>query len=181
MNSYDMNSHDENSYDVNSYDIMKLYIQWCWCFLHWLESPRQAVSHHFMLTAQKWFYYQPTQVWMGRQRDWPAWIMAYTTRFIGMVHAWVGQKLLKITFLRVFQCPKVELWTLFQQVQTQYNNHSCISYSVMVTPPTNYILTFIKPFSFAWYVIPLLKTGFLASTRDLFLRFWQWKHWKKPL
>ncbi len=47
----------------------------------------------------------------------------------------------------------------------------------MVTPPTNYILTFIKPFSFV-YVIPLLKTGFLASTRDLFLWCWQWNHKK---
>ncbi len=49
----------------------------------------------------------------------------------------------------------------------------------MVTPPTNYIFTFIKPFSFVWYVIPPLKTGFLASTRDLFLQFWWWKHQKK--
>jgi hypothetical protein len=48
----------------------------------------------------------------------------------------------------------------------------------MVTPLTNYIL-FIKPFSFVSYVISLLKTGFLASTHDLFLRFWQWKHEKK--
>jgi hypothetical protein len=54
-----------------------------------------------------------------------------------------------------------------------------MSYSVIVTPPTSYILTFIKPFSFVWYVIPLLKTGFLVSTHDLFLRFWQWKHKKK--
>ncbi len=61
----------------------------------------------------------------------------------------------------------------------QYNNHSSISYSVMVIPPTNYISTFIKPFSFVWYIIPLLKTGFLVSTRDFFLWFWQWKH-KKP-
>ncbi len=45
-------------------------------------------------------------------------------------------------------------------------------------PPTNYIPTFIKPFSLVWYVIPLLKTGFLASTCDLFLRFWWWKHKK---
>ncbi len=66
---------------------------------------------------------------------------------------------------------KVELWTLFQWVQMQYNNHSSISYSVRETPPTNYILTFIKPFSFIWYVIPLLKTGFFALTRDLFYGF----------
>ncbi len=74
---------------------------------------------------------------------------------------------------------KVKLWTLFQQVQMQYNSHSSISYSVRETPPTNHILTLNKPFSFIWYVIPLLKTGFLALTRDLFLRFWQWKHEKK--
>ncbi len=47
-----------------------------------------------------------------------------------------------------------------------------------VDPPQNYIFIFIKPFSFVWYVIPLLKTGFLASTRDLFLLFWGWKHKK---
>ncbi len=47
-----------------------------------------------------------------------------------------------------------------------------------LAPPTNYILTFLKPFSLVWYVIPLLKTGFLASTRDLFLWFWRWKHRK---
>ncbi len=45
----------------------------------------------------------------------------------------------------------------------------------MEPPQTNYILTLIKPFSLVWYVIPLLKTGVLASTRNLFLRFWQWK------
>ncbi len=56
---------------------------------------------------------------------------------------------------------------------------SSISNSVMVTPPTKYILIFIKPFSFIWYVIPLLKTGFLLTTRDLFLWFWWWKHLKK--
>jgi hypothetical protein len=55
--SHHMNSHDENSYDVNSYDIMKSYIQWCWCFLQWLESPRQTVSCHFKLIMQKWPYH----------------------------------------------------------------------------------------------------------------------------
>ncbi len=44
--------------------------------------------------------------------------------------------------------------------------------------PINYILTLVKPFSFVWYVIPLLKTGVLALTRDLFLQFWRWKHKK---
>jgi hypothetical protein len=97
----------------------------------------------------------------------------------GMVHVWVGQKLKKIHFKEFFDVPKVELRTLFQQVQMQYSNHSSVSYSVMLIPPTNYILTFIKPFSFVWYVIPLLKTRFLALTRDLFLRFWRWKHQKK--
>ncbi len=58
------------------------------------------------------------------------------------------------------------------------DNHSSICCSVSQTPPTNYIITFIKPFSFVWYVIPLLKTGFLASTHELFLQFWRWKHWK---
>ncbi len=45
-------------------------------------------------------------------------------------------------------------------------------------PPTNYTLTLVKPFSFDWYVIPLWRTRILALTRDLFLRFWGWKHQK---
>ncbi len=101
----------------------------------------------------------------------------YARMLVWCTRGWVKNSL-KNTFLRVFQCPKVELRTLFQQVKTQYQNHSSISNSVMVTPPTNYILIFIKPFSFAWYVIPLLKTGLLVLTRDLFLRFWRWKHKK---
>ncbi len=52
----------------------------------------------------------------------------------------------------------------------QYWNHSTICDSYNLTPPTNYILTLIKPFSFIWYVTPLLKTGALASTRDLFVQ-----------
>ncbi len=32
------------------------------------------------------------------------------------------------------------------------------------------MLTIVKPFSFIWYVIPLLKAVVLALTRDLFLR-----------
>ncbi len=36
--------------------------------------------------------------------------------------------------------------------------------------PTNYIHTLIKPFSFIWYVTPLLKTGALALTCNLFVR-----------
>jgi hypothetical protein len=71
----------------------------------------------------------------------------YRVRQYGMVHAWVGQKLLKIRFLRVFLCPEIELKTLFQRVQKQYSNHSSISCSVSQCPPTNYILTFLKPFS----------------------------------
>ncbi len=74
---------------------------------------------------------------------------------------------------------KVEVWTLLQWILMQYNNHSSISYFVRYIPPPDYILTLVKPFSFVWYVIPPLKTGFLASTRDLFLWFWQWKHQKK--
>ncbi len=45
----------------------------------------------------------------------------------------------------------------------------------MLTPPTNYILTLVKPFSFIWYVIPLLKTGAFDLTHNLFLRFSQLK------
>ncbi len=48
-----------SSDNLNSYDIMNSYIQWCWCFFHWLESPHQAVSHHFMLTTQNGFIIGP--------------------------------------------------------------------------------------------------------------------------
>ncbi len=49
-------------------------------------------------------------------------------------------------------------------------NHSYICHSTRFTPPTNYIVTLVKPFSFIWYVIPLLKTGALVSTRNIYLR-----------
>ncbi len=54
---------------MNSYDIMKSCIQWCWCLFHWLESPHQAVSHHFMLTMQKWLYHWPIHTAV-REIDW---------------------------------------------------------------------------------------------------------------
>jgi hypothetical protein len=60
-----------------------------------------------------------------------------------------------------------EFWTLHLEIHTQYRNHSSICYSYNLTPPTNYILTLVQPFSFVWYVVPLLKTGALASTCDL--------------
>jgi hypothetical protein len=47
-------------------------------------------------------------------------------------------------------------------------------------PPTNYLLTLIKPFSIVWYIIPLLKTGAFNSTRDLFLWVDDEKTCKKP-
>ncbi len=46
-------------------------------------------------------------------------------------------------------------------------------------PPTNYILTLVKPFSFVWYIIPLLKTGAFDSTQDLFLQISDEKTQKK--
>jgi hypothetical protein len=60
----------------------------------------------------------------------------------GMVHAWVGQKLLKNYIFKSFRSPEVELRTLFQREQTQYRNHFSISYSVMVTPP-NKLYTYL--------------------------------------
>jgi hypothetical protein len=57
-------------------------------------------------------------------------------------------------------------------------NYLSIYYSSILNPPTNYILTLIKPFSFVWYVVPILKTGAPASTRDLFLRVDNEKHQK---
>jgi hypothetical protein len=41
---------------------MNSYIQWCLCIFQWLESPRQAVSHHVMLTTQKWLTICPFTV-----------------------------------------------------------------------------------------------------------------------
>ncbi len=58
-------------------------------------------------------------------------------------------------------------------------NHSTICDSYNETPPTNFILTLIKPFSFIWYVTPLLKTGALALTRDLFVQVDDEKKQKK--
>ncbi len=52
---------------------------WYWCFLQWLKSPGQFFIHHFASPAQKWLYHQPTQMWMGRQRDWLAWLLAYSS------------------------------------------------------------------------------------------------------
>ncbi len=51
---------------------MNSYMQWCWCFLQWLESPRQAVSHHFTLTSQKWLYHWPIHTAV-RETDWLWW------------------------------------------------------------------------------------------------------------
>ncbi len=53
-------------------------------------------------------------------------------------------------------------------------------YSAILTLPTNYILTLVKPFSFVWYVIPLLKTGAFASTSYLFQHVDDEKHRKIP-
>ncbi len=62
-----------------------------------------------------------------------------------------------------------KFWTLHLVIQTQYRNHLSMCYSYHLIPPTNYILTLVKPFYFVWYVIPLLKTGALALTHDIFL------------
>jgi hypothetical protein len=35
----------------------------------------------FYINYVKWFYHQPTQMWMGLQENWLAWLLAYTTRF----------------------------------------------------------------------------------------------------
>jgi hypothetical protein len=46
-----------------------------------------------------------------------------------------------------------------------------MSFFQLDPPPINCIVTLVKPFSFVCYVILLLKTGVLASTRDHFLWF----------
>ncbi len=61
-----------------------------------------------------------------------------------------------------------EFQALHLKIQIKYRNHLPIYYSVSLTPPTNYILTLFNPFSFVWYVIPLLKTGAFNSTCNLF-------------
>ncbi len=60
-----------------------------------------------------------------------------------MVQAWVGQKRLKREILRLFSMSEVELWTLFQQIQMQYDNHSTIYYSYY-EPPSNKLYTHLS-------------------------------------
>ena len=60
------------------------------------------------------------------------WIFLISTL---LLHIWYsarvgGPKTLKNYILKSFSMSKVELKTLFQQVQTQYGNHSSILYSV---------------------------------------------------
>ncbi len=71
-----------------------------------------------------------------------------------------------------------EFQTLQLRIQTQSQNHSSKCYSSSLTPPTNYILTLVKPFSFVWYVIPLLKTRAFESTCNLFQHVDNEKHQK---
>ncbi len=56
-----------------------------------------------------------------------------------------------------------------------YRSHLSICDSASLSPPTNYILTLVKPFSYDWYVIPLLKTGALALTCNIFLQVYDEK------
>ncbi len=92
----------------------------------------------------------------------------------GMVHASVGQKLVKSNKLQVFLLSDDKFWTLHLRLQTITNAIWKLLVHVLIfcsspPPPTNYTSILIKPFSFVWYIIPLLKTGALASTRDLLL------------
>jgi hypothetical protein len=66
----------------------------------------------------------------------------------GMVQANVGQKLVKSNILQDFLMTDDEFLTLHLKIPMQYINHSSICYSATLTPPTNYILTLVKPFSF---------------------------------
>ncbi len=103
----------------------------------------------------------------------PSWIM-HTTNWrsealvYGMDQAWVGQKWVKRN-----------KFTWFLNVQLQVSNPTFVKprlclihlsicyYTSVAPPPPNYILMLMKPFSFVWYLIPLLKTGALASTCNL--------------
>ncbi len=62
-----------------------------------------------------------------------------------------------------------KILTLHLKIQTQNRNHSYICYLIS-NPPQQIIFTSLESFSFVWYVIPLLKTGALASTCNLFLQ-----------
>ncbi len=55
-----------------------------------------------------------------------------------------------------------EFWTLHLRILTQYSNHMSICCFISITPPTNYTVTLIKPFSFVWYVIPTVKNRGLS-------------------
>ncbi len=74
-----------------------------------------------------------------------------------------------------------EFLTLHIRIQTQYRNHLSICYYATVTSPANYILILVKPFSFAWYVIPSLKTVALALPATFFYSFDDEKYWKNWL
>jgi hypothetical protein len=66
---YDMNLHHMMLVYVNSYNIWSHIQNDVGAFFQWLESPRQAVSHHFMLTMQKWLYHWPIHMTV-RETDW---------------------------------------------------------------------------------------------------------------
>ncbi len=88
----------------------------------------------------------------------------------GMVQANVGKKLVKRNKITSFhQCPKVSSGHCSNKYKC--NMTTTPPYVILITnPPTNYILTLVKLFSFIWYVIPLLKAGALALTCNLFVQ-----------
>ncbi len=102
----------------------------------------------------------------------------------GVVHANIGQKLLICYPLRVFSGDQYKVSNTGFKITNyyKYNSETTQLYDILITkpPPTNYILILIKPFFFVWYVIPLLKTGALAPTCDLFVRVDDEKTKKKP-
>ncbi len=83
----------------------------------------------------------------------------------GMVHAREGQKLVKSNKITSFLGDRA--WVLDTAFKsTNYykpNTETTCAYVILIfIPHQQIILTLIKPFSFVWYVIPLLKTGALA-------------------
>ncbi len=72
---------------------------------------------------------------------------------LGVVHAWVGQKLLKNTFSRVFMMS--QSWAQDSVPMSTNAIQPPLLHKLFChngnPPPTNYISPFIKPFSFVWY------------------------------
>ena len=83
----------------------------------------------------------------------------------------MDQKLVKSNKITSFnRCPKHRIRHCSNEYKRNMITTLACTILLFRPPPINYILNLVKPFHFDWYVIPLLKRGVLALTRDLFLQ-----------